>query len=175
MRFASSIEAMIRNLLSAGVLSLGMMFVASTRADEASHRGAVEKLFAAMNIAESHKATIDKMLEAQTQANPAMGAMRSVIEPFLNKHMGWESLKEDMIKLYSGAFTEEELGEMAKFYQTPVGKKALREMPALAAKAMVTAQQKMQPHMPELEAALKAASAKQGAPASGGAPENPNK
>jgi hypothetical protein len=170
---------MIRNLLSAGVLSLGMMFVASARADEASHRAAVEKLFAAMNIAEAHKATIDKMLEAQTQANPAMAAMREVIEPFLTKHMGWAALKDDMIKLYAGAFTEQELGEMEKFYQTPVGKKALREMPALTAKAMQAAQSKMQPHMPELQAALKAAAEKKGAPgaapSSGGTPENFNK
>jgi uncharacterized protein len=168
---------MIRYSLLSGVLALGIGFVGFARADEASHKAAVEKLFATMEMPITHQATIDKMLQTQMQANPAMTAMRGVLEPFLNKHLGWDALKDDMVKLYAQTFSEEEIGELEKFYLSPVGRKTLKEMPGLMAKGMATAQQKMQTHMPELQAALQEEAAKKGLDGGrkGGAPENLNK
>lgn len=168
---------MIRYSLLSGVLVLGICLAGAALADEASHKAAVEKLFATMEMPITHKATIDRMLQTQMQANPAMAAMRGVLEPFLNKHLGWEAMKEEMVKLYEEAFTEAEIVELEKFYLSPVGRKTLRKLPGLMAKGMATAQQKMQAHMPELQAALQAEAAKKGLDGAGkgGAPVNPNK
>jgi len=41
----------------------------------------------------------------------------------------WESVKEDMISVYTQEFTEQELKKLTAFYQTPVGKKASEKCP----------------------------------------------
>ena len=147
------------------ILALGLAALAAVEsrvcADEASHRAAVEKLFATMNMEKTHAASLENILQQQSRANPAMMQLQGTMRDFLNKHMGWASLKEDMVKIYEEGFTEEELGELNKFYESPVGKKSIEQMPSLMGKGMAVAQERMKEHLPELQAALKAAAEKQ--------------
>lgn len=129
-------------------------------ADEASHRAAVEKLFATMNMEKTHAASLENILQQQVRANPAMGMLQDTMREFLNKYMSWTSLKDDMLKLYQEAFTEAEIGDLAKFYESPVGRKSIEQMPSLMGKGMALAQDRMKEHLPELQAALKAAAEK---------------
>lgn len=140
------------------VLGLAAFVVVESRAcaDEASHRAAVGKLFATMNMEKTHAASLENILQQQSRANPAMGMLQGTMRDFLNKYMGWVSLKDDMAKIYQDAFTEQELGELSKFYESPVGKKSMEQMPSLMAKGMAIAQERMKEHLPELQAALKA-------------------
>ena len=84
------------------------------------------------------------------------------MKQFLAKYMSWDSLKADMIKIYMDEFTESELGELNKFYQTPVGKKTVEKMPTLMSKGAQLGGQRVQEHMPELQAAIAAEAQKQG-------------
>jgi hypothetical protein len=129
---------------------------ATIRADEASHRKAVESLFALMEMESLLSQSIDQMLAMQVQQNPALAPYQAQMKAFLGKYMSWASLKEDMAKIYMAEFSESELNELTKFYQTPVGKKAVRKMPALMAKGAEMGQKRVQDHLPELQAALAA-------------------
>ena len=154
-------------------LGLAALLVVESRAcaDEASHRAAVEKLFATMNMEKTHSATLENILQQQSRANPAMGMLQGTMREFLNKHMGWAAMKEDLAKIYLEGFTEQELGDLTKFYESPVGKKSIEQMPALMGKGMAIAQERMKEHLPELQAALKAAAEKQtGVPQAPAAP-----
>lgn len=51
--------------------------------------------------------------------------------------------KEFVINLYAKNFSEEEISEMVKFYQSPVGKKALTRLPAITQETMVYMQKSM--------------------------------
>ena len=73
---------------------------------------------------------------------------------FLSKYMSWASMKDDMVKIYVGEFTEPELKELAAFYQTPLGRKTVQKMPALLAKGAEMGQKRVQEHLPELQAAI---------------------
>lgn len=148
--------------LSFLVLGLVAFVVVGSRAnaDEASHRAAVEKLFATMNMEKTHAATLDNIVQQQSRSNPAMLALQPTMREFLNKYMSWTSIKEDMMKIYQEGFTEAELGELNKFYDSPVGKKSIEQMPALMGKGMTVAQERMKEHLPELQAAMKAAAEK---------------
>ena len=149
--------------LSLLALGLTAILVIESRvwADEASHRSAVEKLFATMNMEKTHAASLENILQQQARANPAMMQLQGTMRDFLNKHMGWSSLKDDMAKIYQEAFTEQELEELNKFYESAVGKKSIEQMPVLMGKGMAIAQDRMKEHLPELQAALKAAAEKQ--------------
>jgi hypothetical protein len=127
---------------------------APTRADEASHRKSVESLFMLMGMENVLTQSIDQMLAMQVQQNPTLAPHQAQMKAFLNKYMSWASMKEDMTKIYMAEFSESELNELNKFYQTPVGKKTIQKMPALMAKGAEIGQKRVQEHLPELQAAL---------------------
>jgi hypothetical protein len=124
------------------------------RADEASHRKAVETLFGLMEMDSLLSQSVDKMLEMQVQQNPALVPYQAKMKAFLNKYMSWASLKDDMAKLYMAEFSESEINELTKFYQTPLGKKTVQKMPALMTKGAEIGQKRVQEHLPELQASL---------------------
>jgi hypothetical protein len=64
-----------------------------------------------------------------------------------------------MIKLYADSFTEEELGELTKFYNTKVGQKAAEMMPKLAAKGAQIGMERVQSNLPELQKMIQEAQA----------------
>jgi hypothetical protein len=127
---------------------------APARADEASHRKAAETLFASMEMETLLTQSVDQMLAMQVQQNPALAQFQPQMKAFLNKYMSWASLKDDMTKIYTAEFSESELKELGKFYETPLGKKAVQKMPALMAKGAEIGQKRVQDHLPELQAAL---------------------
>jgi uncharacterized protein len=129
---------------------------APAHADPASHRKAVDSLFALMDMENLLNQSIDQMLAMQVQQNPAIAPFQTQMKAFLSKYMSWASMKDDMAKLYMAEFSESELNELTKFYQTPLGKKTIQKMPALMAKGAEIGQKRVQEHLPELQAALAA-------------------
>jgi hypothetical protein len=129
---------------------------ATIRADEASHRKAAESLFTLMGMEKMLTESVDQMLAMQVKQNPALAQHQPQMKAFLSKYMSWASLKDDMTKLYTSEFTESELNEMNKFYQTPLGKKTIERMPVLMAKGAEIGQKRIQEHLPELQATLAA-------------------
>jgi hypothetical protein len=140
------------------VIAFGQM--TAVRADQASHRAAAEALLGLMNMDKVMTESLDTMLQMQIKQNPAIAPYEPQMRAFFKKYMSWESLKEDMIKIYLAEFTEEELKELLKFYQTPVGKKTIQKMPSLLAKGAELGQQRVQQHLPELQEAIQEAATK---------------
>jgi len=140
--------------LSLLIGAIALFSPATARADEASHRQAAEALLGVMNMDAVLNQAIDQMLQMQTKQNPAIAPYEQEMKAFLKKYMSWASLKDDMTKMYVEEFTESELGELNKFYQTPLGKKTLQKMPALMAKGAEIGQRKVQEHLPELQASI---------------------
>ena len=70
--------------------------------------------------------------------------------------MGWEAQRGDIAALYAKNYTAEELTELNRFYQTPLGQKTVQLMPQLAAAGAKIGQSKMMEHMPEMKAMIEA-------------------
>ena len=132
---------------------------ATTRGDEVSHLKAAESLLRLMGMETLLSQSVDQMLAMQVQQNPALAPYQAQMKAFLSKYMSWASMKDDIAKLYTTEFSESELNELNKFYQTPLGKKTVQKMPALMAKGANLAQKRVQDHLPELQAELAAAGA----------------
>ena len=113
-------------------------------------------LLATMNMKESYEGMIKRVTQMQIQANPQLKAIEPAIEAFFTKFMGWEAQKGDIAALYAKNYTVEELKELNKFYQSPLGQKTVQIMPQLAAASAQIGQNKMMQHMPEMKAMIEA-------------------
>ncbi|MBA2432539.1 MAG: DUF2059 domain-containing protein [Chthoniobacterales bacterium] len=152
-----------------GLLFLNLSFLPVAHAQDAnsSHYKAAEQMLSLMDMETILRRSIDEMLKAQIAQNPSIAPFESVMRAFLLKHMSWDSLKADTIKIYTAEFTEPELNEMNKFYQTPTGKKMVEKLPTLMGRGAEIGAKRVQDHMPELEAAMMEEAKKQAAAGSG--------
>ena len=113
-------------------------------------------LLATMNMRESYEGMLKRITQMQIQAKPELQAITPAIEAFFTKYMGWEAQKGDIAALYAKNYTVEELKELNKFYQTPLGQKTVQIMPQLAAASAQIGQSRMMKHMPEMKAMVEA-------------------
>ena len=108
-------------------------------------------LLATMNMKESYEGMIKRITQMQIQSNPQLKAIEPTIHAFFTKYMGWEAQRGDIAALYAKNYSTEELKELNKFYQTPLGQKTVQLMPQLAAASAQIGQSKMMAHMPEMK------------------------
>jgi hypothetical protein len=76
------------------------------------------------------------------QMNPAFFKDAEDIATNLRKEYAprLQALRQDVVKLYASAFTEQELKETLAFYRSPTGKKLLTEEPNFVNRTMTSAQ-----------------------------------
>ena len=96
--------------------------------------------FAQAKAPESKKALLESY---QAKANAA-----------LDKAVGWDKLKPDMVKLYTSNFNEQELKDLIAFYESPLGQKVLQKMPTLTAQSAQITQSKLEAAVPEVNKLL---------------------
>ncbi len=141
-------------------------------ADAKSHVAAVQSFFKVARMDQLIDATLIQMTDVQIKANPAMLPYRDTLLKFFQKYMSWSSLEPEITKLYVKEFTEAEIGEIAKFYQTPVGQKVMKKLPELSSQGAAIGQARVQEHIGELQAMIASQEAKK-APAAAVTPEAP--
>ncbi|HZX17276.1 MAG TPA: DUF2059 domain-containing protein [Pseudomonas sp.] len=96
--------------------------------------------FAESNAPQSEKAVLETY---QAQANAA-----------LEQAVGWDKLKPDMVKLYTSNFNEQEMKDLIRFYESPLGKKVLEKMPTLTAQSAQLTQGKLKGAVPKVNQLL---------------------
>ncbi len=96
--------------------------------------------FAESNAPQSEKAVLETY---QAQANAA-----------LEQAVGWDKLKPDMVKLYTSNFNEQEMKDLIRFYESPLGKKVLEKMPTLTAQSAQLTQGKLETAVPKVNQLL---------------------
>lgn len=106
--------------------------------------------------------SVEQMTAIQLNKNPGLAPYKQIMSAFFEKHMGYASLKADLINIYANAFTESELKEINAFYQTPTGKKTIQQMPLLMRQGGEIGAQRIKQNMPELQQLIKAESEKAG-------------
>lgn len=136
----------------------------SLKAQDASftpnHLKAAQDMLAAMEMPAVMTSSINNIVKVQAANMPLdqQKAFSDAMKSFLNKYLNWDLLKTDMAKIYASEFSESEIKELTKFYQTPLGKKMIEKSPALMQKGMLIGQQAVMAHQTEFQEMLKAAS-----------------
>ena len=119
---------------------------------------AAQELFTAMKLPASLPDTTAAMIDSEIARNPGLTPYRELMLQWLRKYMTWDAIQPELVKMYTTTFTEAELKEMAKFYGSPEGQKALEKMPEMMQRVAMTGAQIAQPHSDELRAAMSARS-----------------
>ena len=140
-------------VLAAAILSPGTVWCAEVTA---SHKQAAKDLLQVAGAGRAIEAGASAMIDAQVKANPAIEPYRDVMIEWIRKYITYEALEPRLIDLYTEAFTEAELQEILTFYKTPVGQKALNQLPALMQKGAMLGAELAQQHKDELRTMLQA-------------------
>ena len=128
-------------------------------ADQDSHHKAVERLFELTHMKTKIDESVDNVLALQLRQDPAMAEYRDLLRAFLEKYVGWESLKDDLFRMYMAEFSEQELAQINAFYATPAGRKVIERVPLLVQERNRLAQQRLREHVGELREQIRAAQA----------------
>ncbi len=133
-------------------------------ADAASHAASAERFLQLANadrLAVSVYAQVQQMFEQRFMEAQAPEKQKALLERYqaqantaLDKAIGWEKLKPDLVDLYTSQFSETELNQLIDFYQSPVGKKMLGKLPELNARSAQLTQVKLESAVPEVNKLL---------------------
>ena len=120
-------------------------------ADAASHRAAVERLFTLTQVQQKIDDSVQSVAALQLQQTPQLTAHRDALTAFLERHIGWNALHEDLVQMYLQAFTEQELDTINAFYSTPAGRKVITVVPQLVQQRNRLAMQRLQENIGDLQ------------------------
>lgn len=133
-------------------------------ADNGGHQAQAERFLELVNadrLAVPVYAQVQQMFAerfAQTQAPETKRALleryQSKADAALDKAIGWEEVKPDLIKLYTETFTEQELSQLNEFYESALGKKMLTKLPELNARSAQVTQAKLESAVPQVNKLL---------------------
>ena len=110
-----------------------------------------EILFNTAGVKKSLEQSIEQMLQLQIQQSPDLLPYKETMQAFFEKYMGYESLKSDLIKMYTDTFSAQELQDINAFYATETGKKTLAAMPQLMSQGAQLGVQRVQANLQELD------------------------
>ena len=136
----------------------------AVHADEASHRQAVEQLFELTAMQQKIDESVASVLALQITQNPALKPHQEVVSEFLERHIGWGSLKDALSAMYMQEFTEQEVNDMNTFYSSPTGRKVIERLPVLVQMRNQLAAQRLQENIGELEYEINARQKQQAHP-----------
>lgn len=94
---------------------------------------------------------IKKQMDLQIRKNgikdkhiPIMDEHSKKLVEIMDETIGWDAQKNDIVKIYSDAFSMQELKDMLVFFKSPTGLKYIDKMPELINRATEVSQSKMQ-------------------------------
>lgn len=132
----------------------------SAFADSASHAGSAERFLQLANadrLAVPVYAQVQQMFAQRFAEAQAPDTKKALLERYqaqantaLDKAIGWDKLKPDLVALYTSQFSEVELNQLIDFYESPLRKKMLSKLPELNARSAQLTQVKLESAVPEV-------------------------
>jgi len=135
------------------ILILGLVWGGVVLGGQDLHRLAAQQVLVLIGADELFTGSMQQMIDVQIQRRPHLSPFRADFEDFFGRYMSWPSLEPDVTKMLTQKFTEQELREIATFYRTPAGHKAL-EIPRLLKQGAELGARRAQGHKAELEQLL---------------------
>jgi hypothetical protein len=136
---------------------------AAASGDEHAKRTHIEQLMAMTNVlqlsSQMSRVMVNIMGQAIKGAHPGIpqkviDALPDTVDTVVAEHL--PELKEQMADLYATNFSDDDLVSIIEFYQTPVGRKLIRVMPAVMQQCTVIGIQWARSLGPEIEQRLNA-------------------
>jgi hypothetical protein len=146
-----------------GALSVALL-AGHASADSASHAAQAERFLELVNadrISVPVYAQVQQMFAERFEQTQAPESKRALLESYqskadaaLDKAIGWEQVKPDLVALYTETFSEPELTRLNEFYDSELGKKMLTQLPQLNARSAQVTQAKLESAVPQVNKLL---------------------
>lgn len=151
------------------MLFFTLLFSAAALAAPATD-ASVEKLLAVTKVEAMSDAIGGQMDRMKAQLKESLGAGKSedakmkalnkeideATQEFKKENVTFASFKADIVKLYKESWSEEEINDLIKFYETPTGKKSIETAPMMMQKTMNLVQGRLQERFPAFQEKIKA-------------------
>jgi len=144
----------LKKIIVAALMALVFVAKAPIAGAQNTAQSQAEILLNTAGVAASLEQSIEQMLQFHIQQNADLLPYKGVMQDFFSQYMGYESLKPDLIKLYTDAFTEAELKDINAFYSTTTGQKTLQAIPQLMVQGAQLGAQRVQDNLQELDAMI---------------------
>ncbi|MFG3692948.1 DUF2059 domain-containing protein [Stutzerimonas stutzeri] len=133
-------------------------------ADSASHAAQAERFLELVNadrLSVPVYAQVQHMFAERFEQTQAPESKRALLERYqskadaaLDKAIGWEQVKPDLVALYTDTFSEPELTRLNEFYESELGQKMLKQLPQLNARSAQVTQAKLESAVPQVNKLL---------------------
>jgi hypothetical protein len=137
----------------------------SAYADATSKARKVREMLVAMHLEETtnrleraQEERVEAISQQQLAGVPldadqkkAFDDYRAKVVELLRSSASWKALEPDFVKLYSDAYTEEELDGILAFYRSPVGRAMLAKAPELTEQSIAISQRRMTALAPKVQ------------------------
>jgi len=136
------------------VLSLFPIAVEAFDEEEERHYRAAAELLEVLGMEERAGKSVEAAVQGYLKLNPDVKGHEEAIREFYGEYIGWKSLENDMLDLFTGEFSEKEIGEMTAFYRTLTGKKAAAMIDVLYKEGVAARLQKAEARVRDLDGRL---------------------
>lgn len=116
-----------------------------------SHERAVLELFEVMDVEAQSRVGLDYAL---SQPGVAGTPMASVLEEFFDRHLTWEVMRPELVRIYAETLTEAQIRQATAFYRSPAGQALVGQMPVIIERTMEMTSRLMAEHQTELQAMM---------------------
>ncbi len=136
---------------------------AAARGGDQVRQKLAEEVLGLMDVQKSIESSLEFVKQMQTAQlakaglgglSPAQKAAQAKVMDVLAQEMSWDKVKDDYIRMYANAFTEEELKGLVEFYKSPAGRALVEKTPELTKQSMEMSQQRMMQVLPKLQALM---------------------
>jgi uncharacterized protein len=144
--------SMLAGAVSVAAAALGAQepAAAARPAISAGHRAAAAELLVVTETERQLREGIASAFDLQVRANPLLGPFRDVMQRYADKYLDWATMQPELVDVYASTFSEPELRDMIAFYRTPTGRRVVRLLPEVTARAQQVAERRVAAHVDEL-------------------------
>ena len=135
-------------LLHRWLVAAGIAVLFSTHgalAQDAKHMEAAGELFSLVGGAKLAEQGAQGMM-SMVRNNPELAPYEDVFRAWYTKIFAEGEFEQQILELYAKAFTEQELRGLIEFYKSPLGTKALEQMPILMRQGMGIGERRAEKH-----------------------------
>jgi hypothetical protein len=126
---------------------------------DSAHPETIEQMLIVADMEHLYAQSMEASITAQMKANPQLAPYEDILRAFMLKYASYASMKPDFIRIYRATFSEADMQETIRFYQSPFGRRLMAKMPALMAQTGAMSAGRVQAHLPELIADIQSKAA----------------
>ena len=127
--------------------------------DDPARPETIERLLREADMEALYARVMDASITAQIRADASLATYEAALREFVATHASFARRKPELIHVYRETFSESEVEETIRFYQSPFGRRLMSTLPALLARPGAPGAQRVHEHLTELRRALDGRSA----------------